>query len=110
MRIKITKPGIFGGDGKEIAVGTELTVKSEPKGWEGRFETISGSSDVKTAATGEGGGDKPAFEAKHKGRGNYSIFNAAGEEVKQGLTKDEVEKFEALSAEEQAAFVAQVDA
>jgi hypothetical protein len=39
MRIKITKPGIYGADG-EIPVGTELDVKSEPKGWDGRYEVI----------------------------------------------------------------------
>lgn len=50
--------------------------------------------------------DKPAFEAKHKGRGSYSIFDVDGNEVKEGLTKDEVEAFEVMSPEEQAAFVA----
>lgn len=51
MRIKITKPGIFGAAG-EIAVGTEIDVPNwpdkndngdpNPHPWAGRFEVISG--------------------------------------------------------------------
>lgn len=43
MKIRITKGGIFGQDG-EIAVGTEIDIKEEPKGWVGRYEVISGST------------------------------------------------------------------
>lgn len=50
MRVKITKPGIFGATG-EIEVGTELTLKSEPKGWEGRYEVIQGDDDGKMVVT-----------------------------------------------------------
>ncbi len=50
MRVKITKPGIYGVKG-EIAVGTELTLKSEPKGWEGRYEVIEGDGAGKTEIT-----------------------------------------------------------
>lgn len=40
MRIKITKGGIYGLDA-EIPVGTELTVKEEPKAWHGRYIVLS---------------------------------------------------------------------
>lgn len=57
MRIKITKGGIYGATG-EIAIGTELTVKSEPVGWKGRYEVI-GKTEGKTPVTNE-----PAAPAK----------------------------------------------
>lgn len=52
MRIEITKGGIFGSNG-EIPVGTELTVKDEPKAWAGRYRVI-GKTDGKTAVTNDG--------------------------------------------------------
>lgn len=51
MRIKITKGGIYGAT-DEIAIGTELTVKSEPLGWKGRYEVI-GKTEGKTPVTNE---------------------------------------------------------
>ncbi|WP_435170819.1 HeH/LEM domain-containing protein [Falsirhodobacter sp. 1013] len=39
MRIRITKPGIYGSTG-EVAVGTEFDVKEEPTGWAGRYDVI----------------------------------------------------------------------
>ncbi|MDX0610770.1 hypothetical protein GOC90_25440 [Sinorhizobium medicae] len=57
MKIRITRGGIFGKDG-EIAVGTELDVKEEPKGWAGRYEVISGGGGKnKEAVSGDGGGE-----------------------------------------------------
>lgn len=47
MRIRITKGGIFGSKG-EIAVGTELDVKDEPRGWAGRYDVV-GTTEGKTA-------------------------------------------------------------
>lgn len=40
MRIKITAGGIFGAT-SELAIGTELTVKEEPKAWHGRYIVLS---------------------------------------------------------------------
>lgn len=48
MKIQITKPGIYGSDGQPIPVGTELTVKAEPKGWKGRY-TVVGKTEGKVA-------------------------------------------------------------
>ncbi len=47
MRIRITKPGIYGQDG-EIPVGTELTVKQVPEAWAGRFEVIADTKGKKS--------------------------------------------------------------
>lgn len=46
VKIRITKGGIYGANG-EVPIGTELTLKEEPKGWKGRYEVISAQgSDV----------------------------------------------------------------
>ncbi|GGA64912.1 hypothetical protein [Pelagibacterium lentulum] len=58
MRIEITAKGIYGVNG-EIPVGTELTVKEEPKGWGGRYRVISGGAGGKSAVTNPAGGDAP---------------------------------------------------
>lgn len=57
MRIRIKAPypsaqssGIFGADGKELAIGEELDVENEPTGWVNRYEVISeGKKEGKTA-------------------------------------------------------------
>lgn len=58
MKIKITKGGLYGAEG-EIPVGTELTVKEEPKAWAGRYEVVSGG---KTAVTNPANGAQPSPE------------------------------------------------
>ena len=40
MKIRVTGKGIYGADG-EIAVGTELEVAEEPRGWRGRYVVIT---------------------------------------------------------------------
>lgn len=40
MKIRITGGGIYGADG-EVPIGTELTLKSEPKAWAGRYIVLS---------------------------------------------------------------------
>lgn len=46
-----------------------------------------------------------AYEAKHRGRGNYSIMRG-DEEVREGLTKADAETFNGLSDDDKAAYVA----
>lgn len=106
MRVKITKGGIYNAKGEEVAVGTEVTLKKEPIGWEGRYEVISGGSDGKTAVSNPA----TAFEAKHRGGGSYSVMDAEGKEVLSGLTKDDAGAFNAMSEEDKAAFVASENA
>lgn len=106
MRIKITKSGIYGAKGG-IPVGTELTVKEEPKGWDGRYEVISGGEDGKTAVTNPAGSDQKAatYEAKHRGGGSYSIVDGDGKEVAEKLTKADADSFNAMSDAEKAEYV-----
>ena len=46
MRIRLKAPaglsttGIYGADGKEAPVGTEVTVNEAPVGWEGRYDVL----------------------------------------------------------------------
>ena len=51
VKIKITKPGLYNGDGDEIPVGTELDLKAEPTAWAGRYEVIGGNKGGKTPVT-----------------------------------------------------------
>ncbi len=44
MKIRITGRGIYGAK-EELAIGTIVEVKKEPKGWKGRYEVISGGDD-----------------------------------------------------------------
>lgn len=106
MRIEITGRGIYGADGKEIPVGTELTVKNEPKGWRGRYRTISGSSANKTAITND---EPPAgpFTVEDGGKGWWSILDGKGQKVGKGLREDDAKAFEGLSEEDKAAFAAE---
>lgn len=46
------------------------------------------------------------YEAKHRGAGSYSIMDSTGKEVSEKMTKEDAEAFNALSAEERAAYVA----
>lgn len=54
MRIRLKAPaglastGIYGADGKEAAVGTEMTVEELPEGWAGRYDVL-GDEDGKEA-------------------------------------------------------------
>lgn len=101
MKIKITKGGIYGADG-EIAIGTEIEVKSDPVGWAGRYETISGGSKKeKTFVTGENTG----LKAVHFGGGKFNIVN--GDDVlAKGLSKADSDAFNGMSDDDKAAYAA----
>jgi hypothetical protein len=99
VRITITAGGVFDGNGKEVPVGTTLTVKKEPVAWAGRYEVTSGDDKGKTAVTNDG------LKAEHHGGGKFNITK--GEEVLlQGLSKADADAFNALSDDDKAAFVA----
>lgn len=97
MKIKITKGGIYGAEG-EVAIGTVVTVESEPEGWAGRYEVISGGKE-KTFVTGENAG----LKAVHFGGGKFNIVN--GDVVlAKGVTKADADAFNGLSDEDKAAY------
>ncbi|MDX0623059.1 hypothetical protein BMJ34_20870 [Sinorhizobium medicae] len=98
VRVKITQPGIYASTGKEIAVGTELTLTKEPKAWAGRYEVISSGGEGKDAVTGEG------YAVNQKGVGWFFI-SKDGVPVTKSLRKDDLEGFADMSDEDKAAFV-----
>lgn len=100
IRIQITAGGIYGADGKEIPVGTELAVKEEPKGWAGRYAVLSDSKGKKAVTNPDTG-----LKAEHHGGGKFNITQ--GEKVLlSGISKADADEFNALSEEDKAAFVA----
>jgi len=111
VRIEITGnaergSGIYGADGKQIPVGTELTLKEEPKAWAGRYRVV-GDTKGKTAATG--GDEAPAgpFTVEDGGKGWWSILDAKGAKVGKGLREDDAKAFGTLTEAEQAEFAAE---
>ncbi len=91
MRIRITKPGIYGAEG-EIAVGTELDMKNEPKGWDGRYEVVGGRTTAKHEPVNNDPGKTPA-EVLALADGNFMTFKAAAKKVLGDATpasKDEI--------------------
>ncbi len=101
MKIEITAGGIFGANG-EIAIGTVLDVKSEPTGWAGRYRVVSGGGKDKVAVTNPAKGD---LKAIHHGGGKFNVVS--GDDVLlSGLSKADADAFNALSADDKAAFVA----
>jgi hypothetical protein len=105
MRIEITKPGLFNALGAEIPVGTELTVKDEPKGWAGRYRVV-GKTEGKTAVTAPTKEPaKTGYEAKHRGGGSYSVVDKDGNEVIEKLTKEQADTFNGASEDDKAKFV-----
>jgi len=101
MRIKVTKPGIFNAQGHEIEVGTELTVKSEPLAWAGRYEMISGGGAGKAAVTNP---KVEGLRAIHHGGGKFNVVD--GETVLvSGLSKADADAFNGMSDEDKKAYL-----
>lgn len=116
MKIRLKAPaglsstGIYGADGKEMAVGTELTVKEEPKGWAGRYDVLSGGdAKGKTAVTNPAQNPvqepKAPFEAREKGGGWWAVYDADGKEVGKSMREDDAKAFNDLSADDKAEFI-----
>lgn len=100
MKIKITAGGIYGGDGIEIPLGTEFTVKEEPTAWAGRYEVTTGLTEGKTAVT------NPAkFTTEAKGD-SVVILDGKGKPVGKPLNAADGKAFDEMSDDDKAAFAA----
>lgn len=101
MKIRLKAPagldstGIYGKDGKEMPVGTELDLHDEPKGWAGRYDIISGGDRKgKDALTGVGPGNgddgepKSAAEVLKLASGQFMTFKAAAKKLLGDKTPD----------------------
>ena len=106
MRIQITKPGIYDGEGKEVPVGTELTLKEEPKGWRGRYSVLTDPKGKKAVTNPADAPEAPEgpFTVQDDGKGWFSIRDGKGEKVGKALREDDAKAFETLSDEDKAAF------
>lgn len=110
VRIEITGDaergsGIYGADGKQIPVGTELTLKEEPKGWAGRYRVL-GDTKGKIATTAAEAPVGP-FTVAAGAAGWFNILDAKGEKVGKGLREDDAKAFADLSTDDQAEFAAE---
>lgn len=104
MKLTIIQPGVRRG-GEELAIGDVIEIDGDtiPPS----LINKAGIMSDRTAITNPSKGalPQPSYEAKHRGRGSYSVLDAAGAEVMEGLTKDDAEAFNAMSAEDRAAYV-----
>lgn len=61
MKIEITAAGIYGAKG-EVPVGTIVDVKTEPKGWQGRYRVVSGKGEKDSGKTPVTNPDNSEYE------------------------------------------------
>ena len=112
MRVKIIAGGIYGAEGKEVPIGTELVLANEPTGWAGRYEILSHNEKPKTsgkvAVTNPVDGKlTEGLAAVLVADGTYSITK--GDEVFQtGLSEQLAGAFNALSEDEKNAHIAEL--
>lgn len=105
-KYEITAGGIYDNEGKEVPIGTMLTLKEEPTAWAGRYRVVGGNGDedktliVSPAETAPVG----PFTVQDAGSGWYSFHDAAGEQIGKKVRKDAADAFESLSDEDKAAF------
>lgn len=90
MRIKITGGGIYDGQGKEIPIGTELTLKDEPTAWAGRYETV-GKTDGKEPVTNEDGDTEEVAALRKQFDGAYAEVTKRAEAAEKRVEEKEAE-------------------
>lgn len=109
MKIEIIAGGIYGAGGKEVEVGTVLDVKSEPKGWAGRYRVVSGGEvEAKGGKGGKGGKTAVTNPAKYEAvekDGAWVIVDGDGATVGKPLSADDAAAFNALSDADKAEYV-----
>lgn len=97
----LTSTGIYGKNGVEMAVGEELVLDEEPKGWAGRYDIIQGGeADGKAAIVNPA---TTSYAVKEKGAG-WFVITKDGEEVTKSIRKDGLEGFDEMSDEDKAIF------
>jgi len=100
MPEKMTIYRVTGEKAKMDAIDARQTMQAHPNDW---FPTAAAAKEA--APKKEETAPAPALEAKHRGKGSYSILDASGSEVMEGLSKEDAEAFNALTADEKAEYV-----
>ena len=112
-KYEITAGGIYDNEGKEIPIGTVLTLKEEPTGWVGRYRVVSGgkTDDEKVAIINPADGAQPVLplEAKDQGGGWWAVIDATGAAFGKKLRKDDAEAFNTLTDDEKVEMVSGED-
>ena len=105
MKMIVTEAGIMRG-GEDLPIGAEIEIDGDtiPPSLVNKVENMSERTAITNPA--KGAVQDATYEAKHRGRGSYSVLDAAGAEIMEGLSKDDAEAFNAMSPEDQAAYVA----
>ena len=112
MRIRITGPGIYDGQGVEVPTGAEFDVTSKPQGWDGRFVVVSGDETDEEKVAILNPAEPPAaaqpvlpLAAKDQGGGWWAVTDANGAVFGKKLRKDDAEAFNTLTDEEKVELV-----
>lgn len=101
MKIKITKPGIYGAK-EEVAVGTVIDVSKEPVQWRGRYEIIEDNPSedaelVPASPTQPVDPDPTPTDTKSADSRSDLLFEAATLIEDDDFTKDGYPKIDALN-------------
>lgn len=105
MKLIITQAGVRRA-GEELDIGAEIEIEDDaiPPSLINKAEIMRARTAITNPA--DGAVQQPVYEAKHRGRGSYSVLDADGNEVTEGLSKEDAEAFNAMSLNERAAYVA----
>lgn len=98
---------IDNGETEMYEVDANAAVRNHPGEWSFKpwpEGARAKKTDAKPAKAVEPAPEK-AFEAKHKGGGSYSVFNAAGEEVLDKLSKEDAELFNSSGEDAQEVYL-----
>lgn len=90
------------GDGYVVKQGDETLVSGLDEAGAAWFNALSDEGKAEWIAKGN---SRRILEAKHRGRGSYSVMDG-DDEVMEGLTKADADAFNALSDDDKEAYVA----
>ncbi|WP_174804360.1 hypothetical protein [Martelella limonii] len=111
MKIRLKAPhgrtttGIYGAEGKEYEVGTELTVKEEPTKWRGRYDIVSDEKGKEPVVNPDNTEPpKTGYAIAEQSAGWYAVTKD-GAVVTKNMRKGDLEGFDAMSDDDKDAFV-----
>lgn len=107
MKIEITQKGVFDGNGKEVEIGTVITVKGDTiPAWlvsKGRAVGGEGKTAVTNPAKDPINPVVEGYAVAEKSPG-WFVVTKDGAPVTKAMRKDDLDGFETMTPEDQAAF------